>query len=150
MDNTRLLLGLVETVLGKGKHTSKYNYAEAAQFFIDALKINEQSARAHLGRALNKRIGGGDEMNAALTRALKINPRYVEARTLAAALDLEAERFTSARTQIEEALATNPRSLEAHALRAPWSRASARRRLAATRDMTCCPGNVVTGTRAHK
>jgi tetratricopeptide (TPR) repeat protein len=109
----------IEAQLGGGElYTSKYNYAEAAQFFIDALKINEQSARAHLGIALNKRIGGGDEMNAALTRALKINPRYVEARTLAAALDLEAERFTSARTQIDEALATNPRSLEAHALRA--------------------------------
>jgi DNA primase len=27
MDNTRLLLGIVETVLGKGKHTSKHNYA---------------------------------------------------------------------------------------------------------------------------
>lgn len=109
----------IEAQLGGGElYTSKYNYAEAAQFFIDALKINGQSARAHLGVALNKRIGGGEEMNAALTRALKINPNLVEARTLAAALDLEAERFGSARTQIDEALAVNPRSLEAHSLRA--------------------------------
>lgn len=27
MDNTRLLLGIIETVLGKGKHTSRQNYA---------------------------------------------------------------------------------------------------------------------------
>lgn len=32
MDNTRLLLGLVETILGKGKHTSKYNYAFTCPF----------------------------------------------------------------------------------------------------------------------
>lgn len=32
MDNTRLLLGVVETVLGKGKHTSKTNYAFTCPF----------------------------------------------------------------------------------------------------------------------
>lgn len=109
----------IEAQLGGGElYTSKYNYADAAQFFTDALKINEHSARAHLGVAANKRIEGGDQMNAALAQALKINPNYVEAKTLAAALDLEAERYGSARTQIEEALRINPQALDAHALRA--------------------------------
>lgn len=109
----------IEAHLAGGElYTTKYNYAEAASFFADALKINGQSARAHLGVALNRRIGGGDEMNAALAQALKINPNYVEAKAFAATLDLEAERFGSARTQIDEALLINPKSLEIRALRA--------------------------------
>ena len=109
----------IEAQLGGGElYTSKYNYKEAAEFFDDAAKINPNSARLHLGVAANKRIGGGDEMNAALAAALKINPNYVEAKTLTAALDLEAERYGSAATQIAEALKINPNSLDAHSLRA--------------------------------
>lgn len=109
----------IDAHLGGGElYTSKYNYAEAASFFADALKINEQSARAHLGVAQNKRIGGGDEMNAALKQALKINPNYVDAMALAATLDLEAERFGSARSVLDEALLVNPRAVEIRALRA--------------------------------
>lgn len=107
----------IEGHLGGGElYTSKYNYAEAAAFFTDALRLNENSARAHLGVALNKRVSGGEEMNAALARALKINPNHVGARTFAATLDLEAERLESARTQIDAALAVNPRALETRAL----------------------------------
>jgi cellulose synthase operon protein C len=82
------------------------------------LKINPNSARGRLAVAANKRIDGGDEMNAALTQALKINPNYVEAKTFAAAIDLEAEHFQSAAGLIDEALKINPNSLEAHSLRA--------------------------------
>ncbi|QQS48039.1 MAG: tetratricopeptide repeat protein [Acidobacteriota bacterium] len=105
-------------LFGGELYTSKYNYAEAADFFKDALKINPNSARAHLGVALNKRIEGGDAMNAALKTALKINPNYVEAMNFAATLDLEAEKFQAAADQIEEALGINPNSLDAHALKA--------------------------------
>ena len=109
----------IEAHLGAGElYTSKYNYSEAAEFFTDALKINEQSGRAHLGMARNRRIGGGEAMAASLARALKINPNDVEAKVLAAAVDLEAERYGSAATQIEEALAIHPRSTEALSLRA--------------------------------
>lgn len=105
--------------LGGGElFTSKYNYSEAAEFFKDAANINPNSARLHLAIAANKRISGGDEMNAALTQALKINANYVEAKTFAAAVDLEAERYGSAQTQLSEALKINPNSLEAHSLRA--------------------------------
>jgi tetratricopeptide (TPR) repeat protein len=109
----------IEAHLGGGElYTAKYNYAEAAEFLNDALKINPNSARAHLAVAANKRIEGGDAMNAALTQAFKINPNYVEAKIFAAAIDLEAERRQSAAKQIDEALKINPNSLEAHALRA--------------------------------
>ncbi len=109
----------IEAQLGGGElYTAKYNYKDAAEFLNDALQINQNSARAHLAVASNKRIGGGDEMNAALTQALKINPNYVEAKSFAAAVDLEAERFQSASDLINEALKINPNSLDAHALRA--------------------------------
>ncbi|MEP7339309.1 MAG: tetratricopeptide repeat protein [Acidobacteriota bacterium] len=109
----------IDAHLGGGElYTSKYNYDEAASFFADAAKINPNSARLHLGMATNKRISGGDEMNAQLAEALKINPNYVEAKVFAATIDLEGERQTSAATQIEEALKINPNSLDAHAVRA--------------------------------
>src|SRR5215470_3443915 len=109
----------IEAQLGGGElFTEKYNYQEAAEFLNDALKINPNSARASLAVAANKRIDGGDEMNAALAQALKINPNYVEAKTFAAAIDLESERFQSAAKLIDEALKINPNSLEAHSLRA--------------------------------
>src|SRR6185369_12664833 len=96
--------------------TGKYQYGDAAQFLEDALKINPNSARAHLDVALNKRIDGGDD--AALGRSLAINPNLVEAMALKAALALDAGKFEAATTEIDKALKVNPRSLEAHSLRA--------------------------------
>ncbi|HET9477760.1 MAG TPA: tetratricopeptide repeat protein, partial [Pyrinomonadaceae bacterium] len=98
--------------------TKKYNYADAAQFLSDALQLNPNSARAYLDLALNKRIEGGEEVNAALNRALAINPNYVEALSLKAALALEAGQFDVASTELENALKINSRSLEARSLRA--------------------------------
>ncbi len=109
----------IEAQLGGGElFTSKYNYEEAASFFEDAAKINKNSARLYLAAAANKRIGGGDEMKAALAEANKINPNYVEAKIFTASLDLEAERHPAALAQIDSALKINPNSLEAHSLRA--------------------------------
>ena len=109
----------IEAHLGGGElYTTKYNYAEAADFLNDALKINPNSARAHFGVAANKKIEGGDQMNAAIVQALKINPNYVEAKVFAATLDLEAERYNSASNLLNEALKINPNSLDAHAHRA--------------------------------
>ena len=99
-------------------YTEKYQYGDAAQFLDDALKINPNSARAHLDVALNKRIDGGDNVSAALGRALAINPNLVEALALKAALALEMGQFDAAATEIDKALKINPRSLDAHSLRA--------------------------------
>lgn len=98
--------------------TKKYNYADAAQFLADALKLEPNSARAHLDVALNKRFEGGEELNAALERALKINPNYVEALSLKAALALEAGQFDAASVELEKALKVNANSVEARSLRA--------------------------------
>jgi tetratricopeptide (TPR) repeat protein len=54
----------------------------------------------------------------ALLRALDINPNMVEARTLKAAVELEAGEYDAAAAELERALRVNPRSAEAHALRA--------------------------------
>jgi tetratricopeptide (TPR) repeat protein len=111
--------GYLEAHLTGGElFTTKYNYAEAAEFFRDALALNKNSARAHLGVAHNRRLQGTEETRAALTRALEINPNYVDARVLAASLDLEAESFSSAASQLASALKINPNSLEAHSVRA--------------------------------
>ena len=98
--------------------TKKYNYADAAQFLSDALKLQPNSARAYLDMALNKRLEGGDEVNAALERALKINPNYVEALSLKAALALEAGQYDAASAEIDKALKVNAHSVDAHSLRA--------------------------------
>jgi tetratricopeptide (TPR) repeat protein len=98
--------------------TEKYNYGDAAQFFDDALKLNPHSARAHLDVAINKSLEGGEEMSAALNRALSMNPNLVAALVFKASLALEAGQFDAATTGIDKALKINPRSLEAHGLRA--------------------------------
>jgi cellulose synthase operon protein C len=98
--------------------TEKYNYSDAAQFLDDALKLNPNNARAYLDLALNKRLEGGEEMSAALSRALAINPNLVEAMALKAALALEAGQYGAASLEIEKALKVNSRSPEVHALRA--------------------------------
>ncbi|HEX7317266.1 MAG TPA: tetratricopeptide repeat protein [Pyrinomonadaceae bacterium] len=109
----------VEAQLGGGElFTEKYNYAEAAVFFEDALKVNPNSARAHLGVALNKKIERDEAVLASLARARTINPNMVEARALAAALELEAGEYEDAAAEIEKGLKVNPNAAELHALRA--------------------------------
>lgn len=109
----------IEAHLGGGElFTEKYNYAEAAEFFQDALKINANSARALTGVAANKKLEGGAEMEAALKRALEINPRLVAAHTLRAGALLEAGSYDAAALALDEAQKINSNSLEAYALHA--------------------------------
>jgi tetratricopeptide (TPR) repeat protein len=105
--------------LGGGElFTERYNYAEAAEFFRDALAVNPHSAQAFVDIAANQRFGSETEMAAALARALEINPNLVAARTLRAAAALEAQRFEIATAELNAALKINPHSLEALSLRA--------------------------------
>lgn len=109
----------LESNLGAGElFIQKYNYGDAAQFIEEALQLNQNSARAHLAVALVKRFEGGEEMSAALDRALRINPNLVEALTFRAGLALEASEYGEATADIERAFKINPRSLDAHAIRA--------------------------------
>ena len=98
--------------------TEKYQYGDAATFLQDALRLNRNSARAYLALARNKRLEGGDEMAAALTRALSVNPNLVDALALKAAVALDASHFDEASAEIDKAFKINSRSLEAHSLRA--------------------------------
>jgi tetratricopeptide (TPR) repeat protein len=99
-------------------YNEKYSYGDAAQFFEDALKINSNSARAHVGVAQNKRIEGGEETFAELTRALQTNPHLVAALTFKAGLELEERDYQEAGADIEKAFKVNPRSHDAHAVKA--------------------------------
>lgn len=111
--------GYLEAQLSAGElYTKKYAYADAAHFLNAALQLNPNSARAYLDVALNKRNEGGEEMLAALNKALSLNPNYVEALNLKAALALEANQLDAATTDLDKALKINPQSLEAHSLRA--------------------------------
>jgi cellulose synthase operon protein C len=96
----------------------KYNYAEAAGFFRDALRINPRCARAHVGLARSARIEGGAEAFAHVQRALAVNPRLSEAHDLAAALLLEVGEIEAAERHLEQALRVNPHSLSTRAYRA--------------------------------
>jgi len=96
----------------------KYNYAEAASFFRDALRINPNCARAHLGLARSTRLSGGSDALAHVQRALAVNPRLVEAHDLMAALLLEVGEVEAAERHLAEALRVNPHSLSTRALRA--------------------------------
>jgi len=98
--------------------TSKYNYGEAAQFLQEALRLNPNSARALLDVAINSGFAGGDEMDAALSRALAINPNHVPALVFKAGLALESDQYEGAAAELDKAFKINPRSLDAHALRA--------------------------------
>ena len=109
----------LEAQLSAGElFTQKYAYSDAAEFLSDALKINPNSARAFLDIARNKRFEGSEEMNAALNRALTLNPNYVEALALKAALALEAGQYDAASGELDKALKINPHSPEVHSLRA--------------------------------
>ena len=111
--------GYLEAQLSAAElYTKKYAYADAAHFLNTALQLNPNSARAYLDVALNKRNEGGEEMIAALNKALTLNPNYVEALNLRAALALEANQLDAATTDLDKALKINPQSLEAHSLRA--------------------------------
>lgn len=109
----------LEAQLGAAElFTAKYNYGDAAQFLEEALQVNQASARAYLDVALNKRLEGGEALTNALNRALEINPNFVDALALKAALTLEAGQFEPASADIEKALKINPQSLDARSLRA--------------------------------
>jgi len=109
----------IEAQLGAAElFTQKYNYGDAAQFLDAALEINPNSARAHLDTARNKRLEGGEAVSKPLEQALKLNPTFVDAIALKAALALDEGDITEATADIDRALKVNPSALEVHALKA--------------------------------
>lgn len=99
-------------------YIEKYNYAEAAQFFRDALNVNPNNARAHLGLARSHQMQSDAQVEQHLVRALSLNPNLVDAHLLRAARRIELDQFEEALNDVEHALRVNPDSLPARALRA--------------------------------
>jgi tetratricopeptide (TPR) repeat protein len=109
----------LDAYIGQGELLlEKYNYAEAASLFRDALRINPNSAAALVGLAESKRIESSHEALAEVNRALSINPNHVRALALRAWLELEADDSAAALKSAERALQINPNSVDAMAVRA--------------------------------
>jgi tetratricopeptide (TPR) repeat protein len=94
----------------------KYNSADAQTAFGEVLAANPNEPRAILGEAKRRIFDSQAGVDSLLTRALAINPNYVEARTQRAQMLLEIEEHTLARQEAERALAVNPSSSEALAV----------------------------------
>jgi tetratricopeptide (TPR) repeat protein len=133
----------LEAHLGAAElYTEKYNYGDASQFLEDALALNPNSPRAYLDVAQNKILEGGEEVSAALNRALAVNPNLVPALVLKANLALTAGQYSEASPELDKVYKLNPRNLEAHSLRAA-SQYSLRDHDATPgrRGTVCPPGN---------
>lgn len=108
----------LEAYVGQGELlTEKYQYGDAASLFSDALKLNHNSAEAHLGLALSKRFDSSGISEAEVDQALKVNPNYADALALKAQLQLEDERPDVAAALVKQALAANPNCTDAIAVK---------------------------------
>ncbi|HET9532630.1 MAG TPA: tetratricopeptide repeat protein [Blastocatellia bacterium] len=109
----------IDAFIGQGELLNeKYNYGDAATLFQDAFKINENSPPAQVGLAESLRLTSTTAPSAAVDRALKVNPNYVDALALRAWLDIEADQDEAAARAISRALDINPNSVKVLALRA--------------------------------
>ncbi len=91
----------------------KYNSADAAASFADALEINPKHARALLGMARRMRFDGQPGASDLTRSSLEVNPNLVAARVFLAGLLLELEDYEAALEEARKALEVNPASLEA-------------------------------------
>ena len=96
----------------------KYDPADAASVFSDILKLNPKHPEALLGLALCRGEGTGEEVEQLLAKALEINPNLEAAHVAKAQFALQAEAFDEAEREISACFKMDPRSLEAHTLKA--------------------------------
>lgn len=96
---------------------SKQDYALAAESFAEAAKRSPNDPDIHFGlaRAFHD---DSTRANAALTRALEINPRHVESLLFQADNAIDREAYEQAEALIAQVLEVNPRRSEAHGHRA--------------------------------
>ena len=104
----------LDALVGQGKLlTDAYNFREAPGLFVDALKINPNSADAHVGLAEARRYEPGDSSTEEVSKALAVNPNHVAALVMQARMDLEGDKPERAADSIKRALAVNPNSAPA-------------------------------------
>ena len=97
---------------------AKYNFAEAAEDYQRALKLNPSSPEALVGLALVLVEKSDYRVVSDLAKkALAVNPHYPDAHLVLAWCDVGAEEFESALGHVQEALKVNPRHIEALGIR---------------------------------
>ncbi len=96
----------------------KYEGAEALAGFEEVLKLNPNHPDALLGLARTRRFNGVPDVMEPVRRSLEVNENLVAARVFLATLYLESEDYAAATEELDRALALNPASLEALAVRA--------------------------------
>ncbi len=96
----------------------KYNSADAQTTFAEALRINPSDPRTLLDAARRHAFDGQPGVDSLLTRALAVNPNYVDALVFQAGMLADAEQYADARRVVEHALQVNPNSVRALAVAA--------------------------------
>ncbi|RPI22473.1 MAG: hypothetical protein EHM61_22215, partial [Acidobacteria bacterium] len=96
----------------------KYDKANAASVFEDALKASPNHPEALLGMAMSLSEGDAERVQSLVEKALSVNPNLVDAHVFLGRAAVEAEQFDQAADRLKKALEVNPNSLEAHSLKA--------------------------------
>lgn len=96
----------------------KRDFALASRTFNDGLQFAPDDPDLLWGLAAAFQTGDRKQLVAQAQRALEINPRHVPSHLLLAEHFIDAERRDLAAVHIDLALAVNPRTPDAHALRA--------------------------------
>ncbi|HEY2849639.1 MAG TPA: tetratricopeptide repeat protein, partial [Gemmatimonadaceae bacterium] len=94
----------------------KYNSADAQTSFSEVLATDSTDPRALLGEAKRRAFDSESGVDSLITRALAINPNYVDAHTQRAQLLMEIEEYPLAEQEAQRALAVNPVSSDALAV----------------------------------
>ena len=94
----------------------KYDQAEASQSYIAALEIDEEWAPALLGMARALADTNPPGATAAASRAIEIDPDFLDAHLFLAQRSLDDRDHEAGRASLDRALAINDRSLEARSL----------------------------------
>ena len=94
----------------------KYDQAEASQSYIAALEIDDEWAPALLGMARALADTNPPQASAAASRAIEIDPDYLDAHLFLAQRSLDDRDHEAGRASLERALAINDRSLAARSL----------------------------------
>ena len=95
---------------------ARFNKAEAANLFTEAIEIDKNYAPAHLGLALVAAQGFGPKAVEFAAKAIELDPKLAEAQELLAYLALEDNDTPKAKNEANRALAISPEGLDALAV----------------------------------
>lgn len=97
---------------------SKNDYQLAATHFRNAIKLDQDDPRSHLGLAKAFRPSNGELATKSLNKVLAINPNHVGAYLIQIEQQIAAESYDKAAKTIENVFAVNPHQPEAWAYKA--------------------------------